>query len=210
MLLRVLQPRRYIVNISGGIPNTEQIKTETTVTLSDEQRDVLRRIIQGKSTFFSGSAGTGKSVLLREIINQLGGASQRLGITASTGIAAINIGGATLHSWAGIGIGAESAKKLAGMFLGQPKFEKVLERWRRLDTVSMVDGALFDKLLVLSGDFFQLPPVPNRQDNVIIPPTFAFDSKTWNACIGNPITLTRVFRQKDQGFSIQSELFLFS
>jgi hypothetical protein len=44
--------------------------------------------------------GTGKSVLLREIIRMQGGSpSDRLGITASTGIAAINIGGTTLHSW---------------------------------------------------------------------------------------------------------------
>lgn len=33
-----------------------------------------------------------------------------------------------------------------------------------------------------------------------IPPTFAFDAETWNKCVGAPITLTRVFRQKDQAF----------
>jgi hypothetical protein len=108
----------------------------STVMLSDEQQAVLRRVRQGQSTFFSGSAGTGKSVLLREIISQLGGGpSLTLGITASTGIAAINIGGATLHSWAGIGIGTEPAKKLTGMFIGQPKYEKVLERWRMVKTL---------------------------------------------------------------------------
>ncbi|KAJ7770822.1 hypothetical protein DFH07DRAFT_256083 [Mycena maculata] len=53
---------------------------------------------------------------------------------------------------------------------------------------------------VLSGDFFQLPPVPNRDGDKTIPPTFAFDSKTWESCMGHPVTLTRVFRQKDQAF----------
>lgn len=121
--------------------------------LSDEQKAVLQRVSLGQSTFFSGSAGTGKSVLLREIIKELGGGpSQSLGITASTGIAAINIGGTTLHSWAGIGIGNETPKQLAGMFFGQPKYAKVLERWRNvkhliIDEISMVDGALFDKLV---------------------------------------------------------------
>ncbi|KAF9458731.1 hypothetical protein BDZ94DRAFT_69221 [Collybia nuda] len=89
------------------------------------------------------------SVLLREIIGALD--LPTVGITASTGIAAVNIGGTTLHSWAGIGLGQEEAKHLAGKFLGQPKFELVLGRWRRIssliiDEISMIDGALFDKL----------------------------------------------------------------
>ena len=52
--------------------------------------------------------------------------------------------------------------------------------------------------LVLSGDFCQLPPVPDKEKNVVIPATFAFDAKSWNACVGKPIALTKVFRQKDQ------------
>ncbi|KAJ7101013.1 hypothetical protein C8R43DRAFT_907325, partial [Mycena crocata] len=46
----------------------------------------------------------------------------------------------------------------------------------------------------------QLPPVPNRVGDKIITPIFAFDSKTWESCIGHPVILTQVFRQKDQGF----------
>ncbi|KAJ6574738.1 hypothetical protein B0H19DRAFT_934644, partial [Mycena capillaripes] len=53
---------------------------------------------------------------------------------------------------------------------------------------------------VLSGDFFQLPPVPNKHGDKVIPPIFAFDAKAWEACIDQPVTLTRVFRQKDQAF----------
>jgi len=98
---------------------------------------------------------------------------QGLAITASTGIASVNIGGTTVHSWAGIGLGQEDAKRLGGKFLGQPKFEKVRERWQSVETlildeglchtfisnivsmrtlivhctVSMIDGKLFDKLV---------------------------------------------------------------
>ena len=54
--------------------------------------------------------------------------------------------------------------------------------------------------MILSGDFCQLPPVPERRNGVSIPPTFAFDANTWHQCVGAPITLTRVFRQKDQAF----------
>ncbi|KAJ7169512.1 PIF1-like helicase-domain-containing protein [Mycena filopes] len=112
------------------------------MALSAEQQAVLGRVSRGQSTFFSGSAGTGKSVLLRAVIDQLGGSEcPTLGITASTGIAAIAIGGSTLHSWAGIGIGNETAKKVGGMFLGQGKYERVLNRWRTVKTLIIDESA---------------------------------------------------------------------
>ena len=90
--------------------------------LSPEQLYVLSKVQHGESVFFTGSAGTGKSVLLREIIKAKGGRpSMRLGITASTGIASINIGGCTLHSWAGIGLGKEDKEALVAKIYGIAK-----------------------------------------------------------------------------------------
>ena len=66
--------------------------------------------------------------------------SSVIGITASTGIASVNIGGTTVHSWAGIGLGVESAKKLAGMVLGQPKLRSVFDRWRNTDVLIIDEG----------------------------------------------------------------------
>lgn len=63
-----------------------------------------------------------------------------LAITASTGIASVNIGGTTVHSWAGIGLGQEDAKRLGGKFLGQPKFEKVRVRWQSVKTLIIDEG----------------------------------------------------------------------
>jgi hypothetical protein len=62
-------------------------------------------------------SGTGKSVLLRKIIGYLKASYDEpfdpsVAVTASTGIAALNIGGRTLHSFAGIGLGKESAERL--------------------------------------------------------------------------------------------------
>jgi hypothetical protein len=57
-------------------------------------------------------------------------------ITASTGIASVNIGGTTLHSWAGIGLGQEKAKDLAGKMFGQrPTFDPVIKRWKTVTTL---------------------------------------------------------------------------
>jgi ATP-dependent DNA helicase PIF1 len=91
-----------------------------------------------------------------------------------------------------------------------------------IDEVSMVDADLFDKLegiarqirgngrpfggikLVVTGDFFQLPPVPDNGKLA----KFAFDAETWNTCIGHTIGLTQVFRQRDEGFARMRDLCL--
>ena len=190
------------------------------IFLSDEQRKVLTLVADGKkSVFFTGSAGTGKSVLLREIIRVLRykykREMDRIAVTASTGLAACNIEGVTLHSFAGIGLGKEAVPELVRKIKRNPKAKL---RWMRtkvliVDEISMVDGDLFDKLegiariirnngrpfggiqVVITGDFFQLPPVPD-QGRIA---KFAFDAATWNTSIDHTIGLTQVFRQKDPG-----------
>jgi hypothetical protein len=100
----------------------------------------------------------------------------------------INIGGVTIHSFAGIGLGKESAEKLAAAI---QRKQVVAKRWREcqvlvIDEVSMLDGHLFDKLeevarrvrsstavfggvqLVLAGDFYQLPPVGLDQEQHVL------------------------------------------
>jgi hypothetical protein len=115
--------------------------------------------------------GTGKTVLLREIIRVLRSTGRRVAVTASTGIASINIGGTTLHSWAGIGLGEGTAERLSGKILGT---ERLRNRWRDADSliideskvfslrvelmlnkglVSMISGGLFDKLVSLHAIF---------------------------------------------------------
>ncbi|GAM34605.1 Pif1 helicase homolog [Talaromyces pinophilus] len=191
--------------------------------LSEEQKAVLDAVVdRQKSIFFTGSAGTGKSVLMREIIKKLRDKYRkepdRVAVTASTGLAACHIEGVTLHSFAGIGLGKEPAKELVKKVR---KNQKARNRWLRtkvliVDEVSMVDGDLFDKLeeiarsirnngrpfggiqLVVTGDFFQLPPVPETSARDA---KFAFDAATWNTSIQHTILLTHVFRQKDPVFA---------
>lgn len=204
----------------SAVPLSKKRRSIARVFLSEEQRHVRSLVVDGgKSVFFTGSAGTGKSVLLREIISGLREKykreSDRVAVTASTGLAACNIGGVTLHSFAGIGLGKEPVEELVKKI---KRNQKAKHRWMRtkvlvIDEISMVDGELFDKLeriarliknngrpfggiqLVITGDFFQLPPVPEGGRIA----KFAFDAGTWNTSIEHTIGLHHVFRQKDPG-----------
>ncbi|KAF9519903.1 hypothetical protein BS47DRAFT_1005868 [Hydnum rufescens UP504] len=124
---------------------------------------------------------------------------QSVAVTASTGIAGVNIGGGTLHSFAGIGLGKEPAEVLAKKI---EKNRNTADRWRGttaliIDEISMVDGKLFDKLEYIAR---VLPPVPDRHDGAEIPAEYAFDARTWNKCVKKHVMLTKVFRQTDTRF----------
>ena len=144
--------------------------------LSLEQSSVLEKVKKGQTIFFTGSAGTGKSYLLKEIIAVL--PPDTTYATASTGSAASQIGGTTLHSFAGIGTGRGTLEHC--IQLASRGYKAV--QWKKcqcliIDEISMIDADYFDKLeavacavrkskqpfggiqLVLCGDFFQLPPV---------------------------------------------------
>lgn len=203
--------------------NRQKVAKLAPISLSDEQKRVQELVCnQQKSVFFTGSAGTGKSVLMRSIIAELRRKfvrePERIAVTASTGLAACNIGGITLHSFGGIGLGKEDVPTLVKKIKRNPKAKN---RWLKtkvliVDEISMVDGDLFDKLegiarairnngrpfggiqLVVTGDFFQLPPVPDF-DNKARGAKFAFDAATWSTAIHHTIGLTEVFRQKDPG-----------
>ncbi|MBW0483498.1 hypothetical protein O181_023213 [Austropuccinia psidii MF-1] len=199
-----------------GNPN---ISIAAKVSLSPEQQNVLDLVLRGESVFFTGSAGTGKSVLLRHIISALkrnhSARPDAVAVTASTGMAACCIGGTTIHSFGGIGLGVEPPDHLVNKV---KKNSRAAARWIRtkvlvIDEISMVDGGLFDKLayiaqkirkstkpfggiqVVIAGDFFQLPPVSNKSQVL-----FAFNAKKWSECISQTISLTQVFRQKDTTF----------
>lgn len=71
---------------------------------SDEQLAVLEQVRSGGNVFFTGSAGVGKSFLLQEITRLLEYLERPYQVTATTGIAALQISGITVHSWAGVGL----------------------------------------------------------------------------------------------------------
>lgn len=187
---------------------------DTRPGLNERQQLVMEAVRQGQSVFYTGCAGTGKSYLLRSLVDML--PKKTTWVTAMTGIAALNVGGRTLHSQAGIGL----ARKTAASLVRDMKPQKRLA-WRQcttliIDEVSMLSRELFEKLdeiartirggvrpfggiqLVLTGDFFQLPPVSQETEG---PSTeFCFQSPLWATAVPVHIELTHVFRQTDLAF----------
>lgn len=184
-------------------------------SLNSEQSAVARAALNGSSLFFTGSAGTGKTHLLKYITERL--PPQSTVVTASTGIAASHISGITLHTFAGIG-SAKCTTEEAVRIIESNTIKAA--NWRRcstliIDEISMVDGEFFDKLehiarvirkrdepfggiqLILSGDFLQLPPV---QRNGEAAKTFCFESQSWNSCVRTSFYLKRVMRQNESSF----------
>ena len=64
------------------------------------QTEALARMIAGENVFLSGAAGSGKTTVINTFIKRVK-EHRAVAVTASTGIAAVLIGGKTIHSWAG-------------------------------------------------------------------------------------------------------------
>ncbi|KAJ7260544.1 DNA repair and recombination protein pif1 [Mycena rebaudengoi] len=193
------------------------------VDLNDAQSRILAVVDAGGSVFFTGSAGTGKTLLLKHIIRsqclKYSGSVDAVAITASTGAAACSIGGVTIHSFAGIGLGSDSAGVLTRKVLS---YSKALVHWRKvkvliIDEVSMVDGTLFDKLSevgkIMRGVALPFGGVQASfsflfylfysrwvANKFFSGGTFAFQSLAWSVLVTNIFYLDTVFRQKDREF----------
>ena len=142
-----------------------------------------------------------------------------MAVTASTGIAATHIGGQTIHSWSGIGINDHASKEVLDRIaknkqsVGRLTNVKVLI----IDEISMLSGkvlaAVSDILkhfrknqlpfggvqVILSGDFFQLPPVSREQ--LSNREKFAFMAPIWVDSQLKVCYLTKQFRQKENTLS---------
>jgi ATP-dependent DNA helicase PIF1 len=164
----------------------------------------------GQNIFITGSAGTGKSYNLKLLRDDF----YDLEVTASTGVAAVNVGGTTIHHYAGIGLGDKPIDmiinrmhpdttmriKYCGMLaideismLSAETFTLINEVFKR---VRQSDAPFGGMQLIVIGDFLQLPPVSRGEDIK----NFAFTSKAWEEAGFHTIKLEKCYRQKDIAF----------
>ena len=189
-------------------------------SLSKTQKEAIYSVEDGDNIFITGSAGTGKSFLLQYLKRNY--LSSGLHVTASTGIAAINVGGQTIHSWSGIGLGNIPISQLIQNF-SSVKFSQLRKRIRManmlaIDEISMISAHSFDLLnelfknirrndkafgglqIILFGDFFQLPPITRYNEAMDNNYNFCFQSKAWEELNLKNFILKDAFRQKDLNF----------
>ena len=191
--------------------------------LSKEQQLAFNKYVKGDNIFITGPGGSGKSALIREIYKHALSRWKDIHVTALTGCASIllNCKAKTLHSWAGIGLGKGTTESYI-LKIRKNKFLKAI--WKQtdilvIDEVSMLSLKLFDMLndigkairvnprpfggiqLIFSGDFYQLPPVGDKDD--IDTQRFCFESDNWNNVFhnNNQIELKKIFRQTDEIYS---------
>lgn len=185
-------------------------------TLSKQQQQVIAAFEEGKNLFVTGAAGCGKSYLLNYLkrhYEPLG-----LAITASTGIAAVNISGSTIYSWAGIGLANMPVEQILQDLL-TAKFSRVRRRIKQaralaIDEISMISAGVLEILdhvfrqvrnndrpmgglqMLFFGDFLQLPPINKMGQDF----NFCFNSEAWNDLSPQVFSLSESFRQSDKNF----------
>lgn len=177
------------------------------------QSQALKILKSGKNIFLTGSAGTGKTFLLNKFIEYLKEKKIKASVTASTGIAATHLGGTTIHSWSGMGIERKlDDKQIEKLFKKEELREKIKEtKILIIDEISMLDSERLDLLdrickvakesflpfgglqIIMSGDFFQLPPVDREREGI----KFAYDSWIWKQTDVKICYLDEQHRQQD-------------
>lgn len=189
-------------------------------TLSAEQAAVFDAIEHTRDhVFVTGRAGTGKSTLLNHLAWNT---EKQLVISAPTGVAALNVGGQTIHSLFRLPIGVIADHEIDQ----NAELRKLLNTIDTLviDEVSMVNADLVDAIdrslrqarqrkaepfggvqLVLFGDPYQLAPVPGDGDErAYFADTYRsmwfFDAKVWREASLRIFELAQIHRQHDDEF----------
>ena len=190
------------------------------IQLSTEQKFAFQQFQKGNNLFITGPGGTGKTQLIKHIVDYMINKNMNHKVCAMTGCAAVLLkcGASTLHSWSGIKLAKGETQKILNSVL---RNKKALESWRSVrvlivDEISMMSQKIFELCdligkhvrkndkpfggiqIIFTGDFFQLPPVGDKDGNQNSS-NFCFQSKNWFRTfqLENHIQLKTIFRQND-------------
>jgi ATP-dependent DNA helicase PIF1 len=173
----------------------------------------LEIMLSGESVLLTGPAGAGKTFVLNQFIKLAKAEGKHVSVTATTGLAATHLGGTTIHSWAGIGV-MDYVPRSFAEHLSKGRFE-IIEKTDVLiiDEISMLHDYRLDMVdevcriirkkdepfggiqLIMSGDFFQLPPINKGEAKV---GGFVVHSKVWQQLDPTICYLAEQHRQDDE------------
>lgn len=210
------------------IPRCNRHNKDVTDMLNNEQKRAYNLCTHtSENIFITGPGGVGKSFLINIIKQYFIKNNISYGLTSSTGISSVNINGQTIQSFFGIPIHITKIKHVKcqqnNKLIFKPKKE-IIMRIKYLDVliideISMLNINIFEIIefmsrkirknekifggikIILIGDFFQLPPVPDNDDkNNNIKYKFCFESYIWKYLNLKNVILNESYRQKDNTF----------
>jgi ATP-dependent DNA helicase PIF1 len=193
-----------------------------TVTLSTEQQALFDYIEGSENNIFvTGRAGTGKSTLLTYLIENT---KKKVAVCAPTGVAALNVGGVTIHSLFGFPFGILGTEDIGRHMNRRTREVLAAVDMLVIDEVSMVNADLMDTMsramgiargrrklpfggaqVVMFGDPYQLAPVPgNNEERAYMAENYQsnwfFDAHVWREDSLERYELGEIFRQHDEHF----------
>ena len=154
-----------------------------------KQSEALEIMLAGPSAFLTGAPGAGKTYVLNRFVQAKREQGSTVAVTATTGIAATHVDGQTIHAWSGIGVADSLTDSLIKTIRTRRRKQIKSTDVLVIDEISMMHAWLFDMVdevcriirkdsrpfgglqVVLSGDFFQLPPVGASRRNTAMTPT---------------------------------------
>ena len=166
---------------SSATATTQRAADLTIAQLTEGQRKAVQAMRLGKHTLLTGQAGSGKTVTLKAALQFMD--AKKTAVTASTGVAAVNVGGTTLHSFMrmspALANQGSSIRNNTSYMMGLTKsLDPTQVRTIVIDEISMVTPSLFTTVdhacraargvpgvpfggiqVIACGDFMQLPPV---------------------------------------------------
>lgn len=176
----------------------------------------------GRSVFLTGKAGTGKTTFLRTVVKK---SCKQTIVLAPTGVAAINAGGVTIHSFFQLPLSPYlPGTKVNTMFNFSKEKRKIIASLDMIiiDEISMVRSDLLDAMdavlrhfrdwrkpfggvqLLMIGDLAQLTPVVTPEDEAVLGNTYStpyfFGSKALADVDYVTIQLDKIYRQQDNAF----------
>ena len=185
----------------------------TEIHLTPSQTEGFKDLKESRENIFlTGGPGTGKSFLIREFLKEC---PETIPVVASTGAAAILIGGRTFHSFFGLGIMQGGMEPVVKAALKNKRLRKRLRDTVTLiiDEVSMLSGETLDAAeriactvkksnrpwggirVIAVGDFAQLPPISRGKEK-----EWCFLSKAWARSEFKKVVLKEVKRTDDLAF----------